>query len=105
MPSNARHAVWTLINTMMTGIHFYYHTTLQRSLCGWVSSKFTSEQVTNAEHDEFLSIIQSFATFWAPAFKHTGTPLADDDDGTYYISLRVPPYHDTDHSGLDHASP
>ena len=53
---------------MMAGIHFYSHILLLRSVFGWIASKFTKYDITNADHDNFLSIIQSAATFWKPGF-------------------------------------
>lgn len=67
---------------MMAGIHFYYHSQLPRSLCGWICSRFTSFEITNAEHNEFLSIFQAFGTFYAPAFdKHARAFLDANDPG------------------------
>ncbi|VDC00247.1 unnamed protein product [Peniophora sp. CBMAI 1063] len=69
LPPNARHAVFTVLDSMMSGIHFFHYTQLQRSLCGWICSKFTTTQISNAEHDVFLSIFQAFATFWVEGFR------------------------------------
>lgn len=55
---------------MMFGIHFYSHVTLKRSFCGFVSTVFTGDAVTNADHNEFLSTIQASSTLWAPCFSH-----------------------------------
>ena len=70
----------------MSGIHFYSHTQLQRSLCGWICSKFTTRQISNAEHDDFLSIIQAFGTFWAPAFdERQRRDLVPEDPGLFSV--------------------
>lgn len=54
---------------MMEGIHFYSDLQMIRSTCGWITSRFTHTSISNAEHHCFLSILQSFATFWWPGFK------------------------------------
>lgn len=69
IPPNARHAVYTISPSMMAGIHLYSHTQLQRSVCGWICALFSTSRISNAEHDNFLSILQAFASFWWPAFK------------------------------------
>lgn len=85
MPPNARHAVFTIVDSMMGGIHFYYHSQLQRSFCGWVVSRFTFSEITNAAHFGFLSIIQAFSTFYAPTFNaHQMSMLSADDPGKYF---------------------
>ena len=68
MPPHCRHAVFTLSPTMMAGIHFYSHLQLLRSLLGWITTKISTYLITNAEHGEFLAIIQGAATFWKPGF-------------------------------------
>ncbi|KZV58982.1 hypothetical protein PENSPDRAFT_672680, partial [Peniophora sp. CONT] len=69
IPPNARHAVFTITNSMMAGIHFYSHMQLQRSVCGWICTRFSTWKISNAEHYSFLSIQQSLATYYAPGFK------------------------------------
>ncbi|KZV61101.1 hypothetical protein PENSPDRAFT_671229 [Peniophora sp. CONT] len=69
IPPNARHVVFTITNAMMSGIHFYNHTQFQRSVCGWITAKFASNWISNAEHDNFVSILQSHSTLWEKGFK------------------------------------
>lgn len=69
LPPNALHTVYTISPSMMTGIHVYHHGQLNRSICGWICAKFSTTHISNAEHDNFLSILQAFATFWWPGFK------------------------------------
>ena len=77
MPPTARHTVFTITNSMMSGIHFYHYGQLQRSVCGWICAKFSASSISNASHDDFLSILQAFATYWAPGFKKNhGLPEA-----------------------------
>ncbi|KZV58936.1 hypothetical protein PENSPDRAFT_695631 [Peniophora sp. CONT] len=52
----------------MSGIHFYNHTQLLRSLCGWICANFATWNISNAEHDNFLSLIQAFGTYYAAGF-------------------------------------
>lgn len=69
---------------MMSGIHFYFPSQLQRSLCGFICSRFTHSEITNAEHVEFLSMTQAFSTFYSAGFsKQQSTFLAPDDPGEY----------------------
>ncbi|KZV60028.1 hypothetical protein PENSPDRAFT_671951, partial [Peniophora sp. CONT] len=67
-PPNARHTVFMITDCMMSGIHFYNHTQLLRSLCGWICANFTTWNISNAEHDDFLSLIQAFGTYYAAGF-------------------------------------
>ncbi|VDC00374.1 unnamed protein product [Peniophora sp. CBMAI 1063] len=68
IPPNARHMVFTILNCIMAGIHFYHHMQLQRSMCGFICTLFTAWKISNAEHRNFISIFQAFSTFYAPGF-------------------------------------
>lgn len=72
--------VYTISNTVMSGIHFYFFSQLQRSVCGWICSKFTTTHISNASHDCFLSITQAFSTFYLPAFSKSASRTLDPED-------------------------
>ncbi|VDB96858.1 unnamed protein product [Peniophora sp. CBMAI 1063] len=79
MHPNARHLVYTIKDSMMTGIHLYHHRQLLRSVCGWTIARFSHTTISNAEHHCFLSILQSFSTFWWPGYKsHVRETLSED---------------------------
>lgn len=80
MPPHARHMVYTVAHTIMSGIHFYFYNQLERSMCGWICSKFTTTHISNADHDCFISIAQAFATFYLPAFSKSASRLLDKED-------------------------
>ena len=67
MPPCARHVVFTLIDSMMGGFHFFSWTQLERSVTGLIQTTFAGQAITNAEHPEFVSVLQSCASFWWPA--------------------------------------
>ena len=68
IPPHARHAVFAITHSMMSGIHFYHFRQYDRSVLGWIHTRFASSKISNAEHFNFLSLLQAFATFWEPAF-------------------------------------
>ena len=76
MPPNARHFVFTLKDCMMSGIHFYTHVTLKRAVCGFITTAFAGH-ITNADHFEFLSVIQSISSFWQPCFEKAEASIMD----------------------------
>ena len=88
LPACARHAVFTLADSMMFGIHCFIHTQLKRSFSGFVCTAFASNAVTNADHGEFLSVIQASATLWAPCFSPLHREaLSEDDIGKSYLII------------------
>lgn len=74
----------------MSGIHFFSHTQLLRSLCGWVQARFSSTRISNADHHNFLSIIQAFNSFYAAAFsKQTRKLLHEQHPSKYFPQVRI----------------
>ena len=80
IPPCARHAVLTILDSMMAGIHFYSYLHLERSVCGFIVSTFAGESITNASHGEFLSVLQASASFWEPCFDDDAAKKYDEHD-------------------------
>lgn len=73
----------------MSGIHFFHHTQLLRSMLGWVMTRFTSSKISNAEHHNFLSIMQACNSFWAPVLKKSTRKLLHKDHPSKFVSCIV----------------
>ena len=74
IPPNARQAVFAITHTMVGGIHFFHFDQYDRSVCGWISSRFATSKISNAEHFNFLSLLQAFSTLWVSGFDSTVQP-------------------------------
>ena len=64
---------------MMGGIHLFNHRALLAHTCGWIMSRFSHTSISNTEHHCFISILQSFATFWWPGYKPSYRKILGDD--------------------------
>ena len=88
MRPGTRHFVLTLKNTLAYGEHFYSTATLPESLCSYVVTFFANYAVTNAEDDSLISVIQSFAYWWADALDRAATNRAGGLGGFPYLNVR-----------------
>jgi len=65
MPPSSEHVVVTMQHTIGVGEHYFHPSALPSHLASFALSFFSGEFVTNADHPEFLSVMQSFSAWWA----------------------------------------